>query len=79
MTTPRASTRARAPPQTASAIPAARVTRLRSAQGGAASPAANLGIRPPAHGLLAKSKEGLRKVSDKLKEKEKEKEVSRSA
>jgi hypothetical protein len=30
--------------------------------------------RPAGTGLLAKSKEGLRKVSDKLKEKEKEKE-----
>ncbi|BEJ03248.1 hypothetical protein CcaverHIS641_0104230 [Cutaneotrichosporon cavernicola] len=45
--------------------------------GAAASPAV-LGVKPPAHGLLAKGKEGLRKVSDKLKDKQ-EKETKEAA
>ncbi|GMK58260.1 hypothetical protein CspeluHIS016_0502920 [Cutaneotrichosporon spelunceum] len=76
MSTQRTSTRTRTQPQ-ASAIPTGRVTRLRAQQGAAASPVA-LGVKPPAHGLLAKSKEGLRKVSDKLKEKQ-EKEARKAA
>lgn len=45
-----------------------RVTRLRAAKEGTGTP--GLGTKPS--GLLAKGKEGLRKVSDKIKEKEKE-------
>ena len=52
---------------------AARITRLRSAKEGSASPA--LATKPT--GFLAKGKEGLRKVSDKIKEKEKETEKDR--
>ncbi len=47
-----------------------RVTRLRAGKETSASPA--LGRKPPS-GLLAKGKEGLRKVSDKIKEKENQK------
>ncbi|KLT42795.1 kinesin-domain-containing protein [Cutaneotrichosporon oleaginosum] len=77
MSAPRASTRTR---QTqASAIPTGRVTRLRSQQGTAAPSPAGLG-KP---GFLAKGKEGLRKVSDKLKEKQEkdkqEKETKKAA
>lgn len=63
---PTASAKARAPPQTA---PATRATRSRG--GAKETPSATpVGSGKPG-GLLARGKEGLRKVSDKIKEKEK--------
>ncbi len=65
--TPSVSRARQTPKPVSEARPAAsRVTRLRSGKEGSASPA--LGAKPS--GLLAKGKEGLRKASDKIKDKE---------
>lgn len=64
--TPRASTRSRV--AATPAPPTTRMTRLRTREAAAPSPATSTRTT----GILAKGKEGFRKVSDKVKEKEKE-------
>ncbi|KAL1408789.1 hypothetical protein Q8F55_005602 [Vanrija albida] len=79
--TSRPSTRPRVPAAASTtSAPAARVTRLRAAQTAApASPATALPVRTPSS-FLSKGREGLRKVSDKLKEKQdKEREAKAKA
>lgn len=74
--TPRTTTRSRTTPQSPASAPATRVTRLRAAKESAAStPTTSALPKPGATGFLAKGKAELRKVSDKLKEKEREREV----